>query len=120
MPANRQVYCPAALATQFNVFDPAVAPIETLMLLKSAAEYPICHSRLATWLPELENEIGKDTLAPRDTDPAASDKVAPKTPACPAKSALKMKRIGLNFSFPDFIGKTRHTGCNRLQNGFIG
>jgi hypothetical protein len=50
------VYCPSPVASHVKVFNAALAdgPIETLMLLKSPVEYPICHSRPDTWLPELE------------------------------------------------------------------
>lgn len=105
MPVKRQVYCPAAVGAQLKNFELAAGPIETLMRLKSAVEYPITHSRLASWLPEPENEIGRDTLAPRDTDPGASDKAAPKMPDWPPKNALTIKRMGWNLNFPDFIGK---------------
>jgi hypothetical protein len=115
------VYCPAPLAAQAKVFDAAVAdgPIETLMLLKSPAAYPICHSRPTTWLPELESEMGSETLLPGDTEPAVDDNVALKSRVGPARMKLKTAMLSLSVFLCNFIRRKTRTALN-FRNGLHG
>lgn len=101
------MYNPGALALHCSVFEAADGPAATLTLVKSAAEYWISHSTAEIWLPELDSEIGSDTVVPNVAEPPGRESAAAKAGLCPAETTIKTARPNRSEEIPDFINRLR-------------